>query len=593
MKTVNKKAISIAFIQIYQFSKLFFYSTIILKILEIIKFFSFAYISKKLIDQISFSILNKDEKATIDSIKYIVFVTLIAIIFVFTEKLLMYFTAKAHITLVVRSRAYINKKIAMMDISVFDSPECNDQLKQAIRDFGGVEALFLNYCNLFFSFLSLIISFTIVFLLQYIVAFFVIISVIPSFFLIKRLKKKNYILEKELNTTDRRIDYYSHIFGSKQYAKEMRFYNLKDFFSKKYENISSYKKKKKSKFLFLTMINECSLSFIQNIFKLFVYIFVFLKVLKENLTIGEFTYIGTIILNLSQATNSFLTSINDIIINSQKVKNFYLFLEQDYSLKLLNKSNMQNALKIKSLRFENVSFVYPNSEKYVLKNLNFEIKNNEKVAFAGVNGAGKSTIIKLILRLYKPTSGAIYLNEVNIEEIDITEYRAIFSSMFQEYTQYSLSVFDNIRISDINAKIDINRAIKALKCASLNDDLNLTSLLKEVTKSFSEDGVVYSVGQLQKLNFARTLYRQTDIYIFDEPSASLDPFSEEHIFREILKNLQDRTVILISHRLGNLKNFDKIIFLNNGEISEIGSHFGLIKKKGEYYRMYMTQFNQY
>ena len=237
--------------------------------------------------------------------------------------------------------------------------------------------------------------------------------------------------------------------------------------------------------------------------------------------------------------------------------------------------------------FNHVSFKYPNAENYTLKDINFEYRFNSKFALVGQNGSGKTTLIKLLLRFYDPTEGEILLNGINIKRYDLVQYRRIFSAMFHEILIYHLTIAENITISDIH-NYNQERIFKVLDSLHLTPDLEI-DLNREYGREFSENGYVFSAGQQQRLYAARTLYKDSDVYVLDEPAASMDAISESKFFHALNSFTVGKGLIYITHRYGILDKMDKILVLDKGILIESGTHEELIRQKGLYYKMFELQ----
>lgn len=254
-----------------------------------------------------------------------------------------------------------------------------------------------------------------------------------------------------------------------------------------------------------------------------------------------------------------------------------LYNVEKIALDLADKGT-QNLPANKLIKFENVCFAY-NNERNILNNVSFEIKAGEHIALVGENGAGKSTIIKLLCRLYTPTSGRITMGGVDINQIDIQQWRSNLSAIFQDFGKYILTIEENIRLGSVDLK-EINAVRQACVKAgfTLPNGVEFNDLLG---KEYS--GTELSGGQWQRLAIARALYsQQSQIVIMDEPTSALDPRIEASFFERFNQNLQDKTSIVVTHRLGTLKNVDKIIVLKNGEVVEQGSPAELVNQNGEY-----------
>jgi ABC-type multidrug transport system fused ATPase/permease subunit len=245
------------------------------------------------------------------------------------------------------------------------------------------------------------------------------------------------------------------------------------------------------------------------------------------------------------------------------------------------------------IEFRNVSFRYPSEEgerAYVLKDLSFSINPGEKIAIVGVNGAGKTTLIKLLCRVYDPTDGAILINGIDLRDVSLEDWQSAIGILFQDFPIYNLSIRESIgvgRISDIHDDEKLKRAAHFSGA-----DEFITNYDQLIWKEF-KDGIDLSKGQHQRLAVARMFYRNAAITILDEPTASIDAVTEERIFNSLEKNMQGKTVILITHRFSTVKNADKILMLEHGSIIEQGSHRKLMALNGKYAELYTMQAKRY
>jgi ABC-type multidrug transport system fused ATPase/permease subunit len=245
------------------------------------------------------------------------------------------------------------------------------------------------------------------------------------------------------------------------------------------------------------------------------------------------------------------------------------------------------------IEFRNVSFRYPSEEgesAYVLKDLSFSINPGEKIAIVGVNGAGKTTLIKLLCRVYDPTDGAILVNGKDLRDVSLEDWQSAIGILFQDFPIYNLSIRESIGVGRIS---DINNDEKLKRAAHFSGaDEFITNYDQLIWKEF-KDGIDLSKGQHQRLAVARMFYRNAAITILDEPTASIDAVTEERIFSSLEKNMQGKTVILITHRFSTVKNADKILMLEHGSIIEQGSHRKLMALKGKYAELYTMQAKRY
>ena len=233
--------------------------------------------------------------------------------------------------------------------------------------------------------------------------------------------------------------------------------------------------------------------------------------------------------------------------------------------------------------FENVSFKYKNQDKHVIKDFNLEINKNDKVAFVGPSGSGKTTLIGLLIRLFDIDKGSIILNDINIRELKLKNLRQYFSLVSQETVLFDGTIFENIKYNSMAS----NKKVQEIaKMALINDFTD--SLPNKLETKIGENGMRLSGGQRQRLAIARTLLQDSDILLLDEPTSNLDLKTEFNIFKN-LKKLKDKTLIVVAHRLSTIQDFNKIVFISNGKIKEIGTHHSLMKKKNYYYKLFEKQ----
>ena len=247
-----------------------------------------------------------------------------------------------------------------------------------------------------------------------------------------------------------------------------------------------------------------------------------------------------------------------------------------------------------SLEFKNVDFKYPSANKYSLKNVNIKINKGETVAVVGVNGAGKTTFVKLLLRFYDVTDGEILYNGINIKEYNIDSLRLKFATVFQDYKTFALSVNENVMCRNCNEE-DKKAEEKALKQSGVYDKIatlaNGTDTV--LTREFDENGAGLSGGEAQKTAVARMFASDFDIAILDEPSSALDPIAEYKMYENLILATKEKTVIYISHRLSSAVLSDNIFVLGNGTVIESGSHSELMANGGEYANMFTLQASSY
>ena len=241
--------------------------------------------------------------------------------------------------------------------------------------------------------------------------------------------------------------------------------------------------------------------------------------------------------------------------------------------------------EMQEISLKNVSFFYPDGT-LGLSGIDLNIRKGDKIAIVGSNGSGKSTLIKLLLRFYDPTSGAIFQDNTNIKDFDVSAYRSQFGTVFQDFNMYATTIRNNICMG---GEVNEERIREALNKAGLSSDISDFDV--QLTREFDEDGILFSGGLLQRLALARVFYESKDIIIMDEPTAALDVFFERKFYDIIFENLKEKTIIFVSHRLSSITSCDKIIYMERGRILEEGTHDCLMKLNGGYYKLFNAQFD--
>lgn len=375
-------------------------------------------------------------------------------------------------------------------------------------------------------------------------------------------------------------------------AKEIRVYDMKDYIYGKYLDITSeiLKKYKLSRNIWfknnaicmpLTLMQEVSL-----------YAFLIYELSKNNLTVAEFTLYVASVHIFTKALGDFIQEYTEIKKQSLEVKDFRAFID---TYKVPDKS-YENAPLIErpEFAFSDVTFRYEGQEKNALEHVSLTIPYGMRLAIVGLNGAGKTTFIKLLAGFYKPTEGNITLNGQDTSDMNSEELFDYFSAVFQNVEEYPFTVSENVSMKRID-ETDENRVADCLKRCGLYDRvMQLDSgLHSQVLKVIEKDGVDFSGGEKQKLALARALYKNAPVLILDEPTSALDPLAEEKLYKSFNDLIGDRTGIFISHRLSSTKFCHKVAMFEDSRLVEFGTHDELMALKGKYYNLYETQAQLY
>jgi ATP-binding cassette subfamily B protein len=349
----------------------------------------------------------------------------------------------------------------------------------------------------------------------------------------------------------------------------------------------------KQKFRYsLANMSDSIFSIIRN---LIAYTILVTMVINGEINAAEFTFMIGIIIGFSVWLNQLSQSYGRLKEASVRIDSFREYMSMDDGVNINEGEDVNSLLdKELSIEFRNVSFTYPNSDLPTIKNLNLIIKPGEKIALVGVNGAGKTTIVKLLTGLYNPTEGEILINGISINSFNRYDYYRLFGVIFQDINILPFTIAQNIS-GVVDQEIDYKKVNDVIKKAGLDE--KIASLQKRehtnITQVIDDSGIMLSGGETQKLMLARALYKDSPILILDEPTAALDPLAEEALYLKYHSLTKNKTSIFISHRLSSTQFCHKIIYLEDGIIEEIGSHKELIDKKGKYYNMFEIQSQYY
>lgn len=523
--------------------------------------------------------------------KLLLYVSIFLISLCFSRQLSLFFGIKFYLAKLEVENKFENtlcEKLLNTDIETLESPNFLDLQKKAERfiyaegyGFGGILEKVSAILSIFIVFIGII---SIMFILNPIVVItFVVLSALNAFAHYKS-QQANIKLDLERPVEERKINYYLNLLSNSSKQKEIRIYKMGNLIVEKYND----RKKVLKDFFRRTMYNNFYAQIFMSVTGLIqqatAYAYLIIEFIGGQITFGSFTmYLNAI--------NSFSSSMDDVvraIIDIRQYSEYYVNVDEYLNLKSNLRTVKKRSIDINKnfvFEFENVYFKYPKSDDYVIKNLSLRIYPHTKIAIIGENGAGKSTFIKLLSRMYKPTKGTIKLNGYDIYDYDYDEYMKLFAIVFQDYNLFAFSVEENISISEKNEQKVKDSLIKS----GFDIKLLPKGLKNQISREFDEKGFIPSGGEGQKIAIARAIYKDAPIVIMDEPTAALDPRSEYKIFKDFKALSEDKISIFISHRLSISKFCDTILVFKAGQIVEMGNHDELIALKGLYYELFNIQ----
>lgn len=480
-----------------------------------------------------------------------------------------------------------------LGIENLENPRIADQMKKGSDWLDEVFDLSRNLVAISGSILVMAVTglsiFTFSPLLAFLVLFVAFIQYIPK----RKYMKEDYDLWVD-TTAERRRTWWDHgALTDSESLQELLITGGDKFFKERFLGYWDNFRKLELKIKKKDFISSVILEQLENIVVVISWLFAFRQAVMGLISIGDIAFFTTITASFGSSINDILSNLNMIMQSSSQVSNiveiFELPTPKDGRVKL------ERMKRPPHINIKNLKFRYPNSKKYIFKDLDLEVKSGEKLAIVGSNGAGKTTLVKLLARNYTLQGGEILVNGVDLRDIEINSWYKNIGILFQDYTLYrQVSAKDNVHLGRPREKLDKTRMISATKSSQAHTYIEkLPRGYDTILSEQFETGVRISSGQAQKLAIARFIYRNSPLVIFDEPTAAIDAVSEYKIFNEIYKFFKKKSVIIISHRFSTVRNADRIIVLDKGKIAEQGTHEQLMKINGIYANAFRLQASGY
>ena len=488
------------------------------------------------------------------------------------------------------------RKSRNVELSCFEDSDFYDKYTLAMekadtRIISTTEALF----KTFFGAIASVCAFVFMYQIDKISVLFIIFPVIGNFVFNRRISRIDYQRNQDMAPHNRRIAYINRVMYLPDYAKEMRLTGVFRLMRHQYKDaiagVSDVTKKYTKRAMILHWL-----------YVMFTFTFIFeglliygayRTVVSHTMSLAQLSVITSMMVSTTWILIGFTEALTELFKNGLFVEYLRRFMEykeripEDYA-------GDDPGTEIRSIEFRDVSFAY--KDKEVISHLSMEFRGGKTYALVGHNGAGKTTIIKLLLRFYDPTSGQILLNGRDIREYDLRKYRNLFATAFQDHRMFSMTVAENVIMGEpIPQEEQESRVTEALKLAGAYD--KVMSLPKGIdtilTHEFDDKGAVLSGGEFQKIVVARAFVKECPFKVFDEPSSALDPIAEGTLFDNIYRTCEKNTLVFISHRLSSVQSADWVYLLSDGTVKEAGTHDMLMKQHGIYADMYEKQAKNY
>lgn len=488
----------------------------------------------------------------------------------------------------------IGEKVMSLDFEMVEDPEILDLKERAlfpVHNQGVFQSVIEQAMTLVSQVITMIGLIAILTTLNPLLIIFLFVMAVITTLINKKTQKVMYDFYQLLIPVNRKFGYYAKVTTDFSYGKDIRLYEMDKLLI---DRIAEYNETSLSVFTKLYVVLGRYLGYNELVLQLqmvLVYVYMAYKVVTKSIGFGDFTMYASAATQFGQCLSIVGSTYMEM---SQMCRYLEPYLEFDAlkSTRSNGKRTLDSSLT-PTIEFRGVSFKYPKSDAYALKDVNITIKAGEKLSIVGLNGAGKTTFIKLLTRLYEPTEGGIYLNGINILEYDLKSYLELMSVVFQDFKLLAFSVKENIVFDE---EVDDDSVISILKEAGFEQDLNKLpkGIHTPIYKTFEEDGIEFSGGQSQKIAIARAIYKDSPLVILDEPTSALDPIAEYEIYRRFNELVGEKTTIYISHRLSSCLFCDQIAVFKDGRMVEYGTHQDLIHQNdGLYQEMYQAQAQYY
>ena len=564
-----------------------------------------AYISKDLLNEVADLIVYAGQGGSFgevyETLKPLIFLFVFYFIYLLLKKLLARLnTMVTNVSgeLVVNHiKLKIIGKAKEVDLKSFDRPEFYEKLENANREAGMRPIQILSAT---FSVISATISalsfVAVLATLSPWAPVLIILAAVPGAAVNYLYRAKSFRYLRAHSKERRQMHYYSEVMINKDMAKEVKLLGLGDTLMSKYKAVFKRYYEGLKKLIVKEGVMQLVVGLASSLVSCALFLYVAYNVIFNQGEIGDYSLYTGALTSITGYVTTLLTATAVIYEGTLFINNMIDFMNEEPTVvpicsePILPKKGSQHTIE-----FRNVSFSYPGSKKYVLQNINLTLKTNESVVLVGLNGAGKTTLIKLLTRLYDPTEGVILLDGEDIRSYDLKALYDLYGIIFQDFGRYAETAEENIAFGDANREVDRGDVIIAANNANADDFIEALPRGYDtpLTRLFEDDGIELSGGQWQKLSVARAFYKNSDILILDEPTASLDAIAEREIFDRFTELSRDKLTVFVSHRLSSAVGAGKIVVLRDGLIVESGTHSELMEKGGDYHYLFTTQAEKY
>jgi ATP-binding cassette, subfamily B, bacterial len=500
-----------------------------------------------------------------------------------------------------RVQSMLLRKADTLDLAFFEDPDFYDKLRNATN-----ESVYrpMQMISQLFDFLKTVVTLSSMLALLWSLAWWLaviaLLAPIPSFISSSRYGWWGYQNMRRQSPERRRMLYLVRLMTTDTYNKEIKLFNLGRFFIRQFDEVAEELYQQDKNIVVPRYLAGFGWGSLSNLADSAIYMYVAFQAITRAITIGSLTMYAQAAMQVGSSFQTLLTDISGIYENNLYVDTLYEFLE--YQPRILSPADPRSIERDPvvaglSIEFRDVSFTYPGKDpetQAALRHMSFIIKAGEAIALVGRNGSGKTTIVKLLTRLYDPDEGQILISGRDIREYDIEELRHVVGVIFQDYVTYYMSARENIGVGKVDEIENLERVERAAGKSGANEVISrLPSGYETMLGGWFKDGLQLSGGEWQKVALARAFMRDAPILILDEPTSSLDARAEYEIFTKFRLLTEGKTAVFISHRFSTVRLADRIFVIDQGVIKESGSHGELLALDGYYAELFNLQAEAY
>jgi len=420
------------------------------------------------------------------------------------------------------------------------------------------------------------------------------VCVVPAFLGESHFAFLGYGLAFRQTPVKREMDYLRYLAVSKESVKELKVFGLHNYLTERFSKLADRIFSENVGLARRRFLASSFLTLVSTVGYYGAYIYVVSETLRGRISVGTLQFLAGSIAAASLNLQSIFSAFSGIADQSLFLSDLLTFLGLQPTIRS-KPSGLPCPRPMRwGIEFRNVSFAYPGAQRLVLRNLNLTLHQGERIALIGENGEGKTTIVKLLTRLYDPTEGAIYLDGIDLREYDLDDYTSQIAVIFQDFMRYDMTARENIAIGRVSESHNLEEVVAAARKSKADDVVRkLEAGYEQMLGRRFDGGVDLSGGEWQKVALARAYLRDAQILILDEPTASLDAKSEQQVFQQFAELTQNKLSLLISHRFSTVRMADRIVVLENGRIAEEGHHDQLMARDGRYAQMFDMQASSY